>query len=121
MPYEKGKGLFYAIEALARLCRTLYLRQLQTEYCGKKFCWDPLSSFFNLYSRKTRYRQLFPHGNLQAGNWIKTTENKRIMPTQQGAISSVIFPSKVRFVFRSKTFPKNDVLCYYVLRCSRQQ
>ena len=63
------KELLYTLKAFARLCRTLRRRQFRTKYCGKEFYWDPLSSFVNLYSRKTRYRRFYLLcGKLQSGN-----------------------------------------------------
>ena len=81
----KWKGLLYALEALARLSRTHYGRQLRTKHCGNEFSWDTLSSFINLYSRKTRCRRflIFPQKDaiLQLYG-KKKTGNKQIMPAE---------------------------------------
>ena len=54
------------------------------------FSWDPLSSFINLNSRKTRYTTIF--------NFPMESCKPRIGK------------KKIRFAFRSKTCPKNDAL-----------
>ena len=64
---------------------------------------DPVSTIFN-----------FP---MQAGNGTKRN-NKQAHNTRRAASH---LPSKIRFVFRSKTFPKNDALTQKTQQCTRQQ
>ena len=46
----------------------------------------------------------------QAGNWTKNKETQANNARQTVGELLGHFPSKIRFVFRSKTFPKNDAL-----------
>ena len=81
----------------------------QNIQCVKQFCWDSLSSFVSLNSRKTRYWQVL------TSLWKFTSwqlDKKQRKTSKQCLPSKLLchFPSKIRFVFRSKTFPKNDAL-----------
>ena len=73
----KWKGLLYALEALARLSRTLYGRQLWTKHCSNEFSWDTLSGFVNLYSRKTRYRRFLIFLQKDASRQLYKKNNRK--------------------------------------------
>ena len=83
MGYKNEKDCFTPSKH-SHVCvdRTPSRRQLRTKYCDKEFCWDTLSSFANLYSRK---KKELLYGKLQAGNWTKNNENKWIMNAKQRA------------------------------------
>ena len=86
----KWKGLLYCIRAFVR--NIMYRRELPTNYCGKEFCWDPLSSFVNLYSCKkdplpTIFN--FPMESHKPVIGQNPTKNKQIIPSGQRAIYQV--------------------------------
>ena len=103
--------MLYAIEAFARLCRTLYRRQLRTKSYGKEFARTLFYSLVDFHSKKTRYRRfvtsLWNNASLQLDK--QTTKNKQLMPFEQRVNPRPFFKKK-KFVFWSKTFPTNDSL-----------
>ena len=108
---SKWRGLLYALEAFARLRRTLYRRQFRTKYCSKEFCWDTLSRFTNLYSKKTPYRRVLSSPWKVASRQLGKNNEKQINNTRRRADELLgHFPNKIRFIFRSKTFSKYGAL-----------
>jgi len=105
------KGIIYALEAIARLCRTLYRRQLRTNLVVK-----------SLLGLSFKYRQLvlkkdavstifnFTVQRCKPVNWTKNDEKQADDARRTAGKLLGHFPSKIRFAFRSTTFPTNDSL-----------
>ena len=106
MAYRNEKRMLYALEAFARFYKTLTEDSFE-----QNPQWVSLKPG-RLALKKTRYRRFVtslwkvPSPQLDK----QTTKNKRMMLSEQRANSSAIILSKIRFVFRSKTFSTNDSL-----------
>jgi len=100
------KRMLHALEASARLYKKLYRRQLRTTSCSKEFAGTlfQASSTCSQERRGTVDLELH-YGTLQAGNWTKNNDKQANNVRRTAGELVCHFPSKIRFVFRSKTFP----------------
>ena len=104
--------MHHALEAFARLCKTLYRRQIRTKSCSKEFV-GTLFQAPSTYSQERRgTNDFWLHcGTLQAGNWANN--NEKCPPNNSRRTAGELlghFPSKITFVLRSKTFPTKNSL-----------
>jgi len=106
-----GPGMLHALQAFTRLCKTLYRRQFRKKSCSKEFV-ETLFQASSTCSQERRVTDDFElhYGTLQAGNWTKHNEKQANNARRTAGELLGHFPRKIRFVFRSKTFPTKDSL-----------
>jgi len=107
MAYKNEKRMLHALEAFARLCKTLYQRQLRTKSCSKEFVATLFQAPSTCSQERRGFDEIYLHyGRLQAGKWTKTTQNKRMMPAEKRANSSAISQVKEGLYLDPKPSPR---------------
>jgi len=102
-----GPGMLHALQAFARLCKTLYRRQFRKKSCSKEFV-ETLFQASLTCSQERCFTDDFElyYGTLQAGNWTKHNEKQANNARRTAGELLGHFPRKIRFVFRSKPSPR---------------
>ena len=77
MAYKSEKRMLHALEAFARLCKTLNRRQLRTKSFSNEF----VGTLFHASSTCTQERRStndfeLHYGTLRTGNWTKNNEKQ---------------------------------------------